>query len=139
MKTGSNIVLSEDFRRLKTEYFMLCQGLTAGEAIMLGLACNELTVGEIAECIEADGPLDRNDNLPRERAERPVWVLHERLAGHNLASGTEFTIEGKWTEKPWTFSHSDGWTWFAYNRHGAALDGGATVKIYAVHYGVWVT
>lgn len=141
IKASSNLAITDDFRILKTEYFLASRGTIANGQypIYIGICDNELTTTEINETLSVDGPLDRNDNAGHEASMRPVWVLEQ--AGQ-LVGTAEFTgpihFKGEKNVR-WTFSNSDGWTWFAYNGSGAALTTGQEYRIYAVHYGVWVS
>ncbi len=143
VKTTS-LVIEEDFRILKSEIFARVDGLTAteGEGLKFGMANGELTVAEIAEAIENDGPVDRNDASGNEQAMRKVDLLADGL--HINIAETElkfFNPEGglKITNKlRWTYSDPEGWTFFVHNAQ-AALTTGATLDIVATHYGVWVT
>ncbi len=141
----ASIAVTEDFRILKTEVMAHVEGLTAGEGIglILGIADAELTDAEIEEALEVNGPLDRNDRLNFERVTRPVWPiaaleivdsggLAQRFIGLNGGP----TIEWK---KRWTFSSPEGFEFWLYNDAGTPLTTGATLKVLATHYGVWVT
>ncbi len=141
VKASANLVLQDDFRILKTEYLAFMEEDLAddGEAVFFGIADNELSIAEIAELLVLSGPLDRNDRLSTERAERPVWNcgLFKGVALPVLNNGMLIERSGK----PWTFSNPEGWTWYAFNPTAAALgDANASaIKIMATHYGVWVT
>ncbi len=134
----------EDFRLLKSEVYALVEGLTSGEGqgLVLGIADGELTAIEINECLQADGPGDRNQNVQRERAERPVWIIGGMGALIDQDIGRFLGREGgplmEW-KKRWTFSDPEGLEFFVYNQSGTALTTGATVRLDATHYGVWVT
>lgn len=139
IKAASQLAIAEDFRIIKSEYFMSYEGFTQGEGpVYIGIADNELSVAEIAECVGAEGPLDRNDNLATERANRPVWLLAQLTV--DKAYGT-LTPDGMPYEKVlrWTFSNADGWTFFAINKSGSALTTGTVIYVHAKHFGVWVT
>ncbi len=140
------LVLGEDFRILKTEVFAHVQGLTAteGEGLLLGYANGELSASETAEAINADGPLDRNDAVPGERAMRMAKLIGEIMLGQS-DSQIRAKFVGEQGGSPiiakprWTFSNPEGWQWFIYNSAADALQTGAVVQITATHYGVWVT
>ncbi len=75
---AGGITLGEDFRMLKSEIHILMgdPGWGAiGDTVIIGIADGELSVGEIAQAINANGPTDRNDNLLTEQANRPVWPI----------------------------------------------------------------
>ncbi len=138
-------VLQEDFRILKSEIYALVNVLTANEGLsmLFGIANGELSAAEIEECIEAQGPLDRNDRVAIERAERWVKVL-----GVTNDQGVSTTTELFYdmhsgapmltSKDRWTYSDPEGWTYWIYNR-GGSLTTGSTLQLVATHYGVWVT
>jgi len=140
---GGGVTLSEDFRILKSQVSAFVAALTAGEGqgLMLGVANGELSVAEIKECLEADGPTDRNDRELVEKAERQVHIIGMYQAdglgtgGIFLGKQGEPVIEDKFR---WTYSDPEGWNFFVYNA-GAALTTGAALTVVATHYGVWVT
>ncbi len=144
---GADLAITEDFRLMKSEIFGNITGLTAGEGegILLGLASDELTVAEIAAAINAAGPLDRNDRASMEAAERPVWLIGayspaigspaSPTEGHFVSDNGGARIVHK---MPWTFSNPEGWVFFVMNT-GSSLQTGASVRIVATHFGVWVT
>ncbi len=142
IKADAALVIGDDFRLLKSEIMATLERDLGGtdEAVLIGIADNELSVAEIAECLVANGPIDRNDNLANERAMRPVWIIGQfRGVGavETIHMGLPIIHKGK----PWTFSNPEGWTFFAFNPTGAALADTNTpeVKLFATHYGVWVT
>lgn len=129
--------MQEDFRIIKSEIFVYVEGHTVGEGLItIGLADNELSVAEIAECLDVNGPVDRNDHLNAERVMRPVFEVCQ--IGETTM---EIPNEGLPLEKTfrWTFPAAEGWCWFAYNDSGAALTTGTIVRIRVKHYGVWLT
>jgi len=139
------IAVTEDFRILKTEVYAHIEGLTAGEGIglILGIADAELSDTEIEEALEINGPLDRNDRLSYEKVTRPVWPiaaleivdaggLAQRFIGLNGGPMIEW-------KKRWTFSSPEGFEFWLYNDGVGTITTGATLKVLATHYGVWVT
>jgi len=141
IKAGA-LTLGDDFRILKTEWQISQRGNwgAVGDEVIIGIADNELSVAEIAECIDADGPLDRNDNLANERAMRPVWTLID-IKGKSTTVVEEVPNDGMMMtfNLRWTFSNPEGWTFFGHNPLGGALTTGAVFFITAKHFGVWVT
>ncbi len=132
----ANYSMSDDFRIIKSEYYMDYGTQAAGDVIIVGIADGELTAAEIEECIEAS-PTDRNDNLTNERAMRPVWPLE--ILGENSTGSGNLLKEGS-TSLKWTFSDAEAWQWWAYNLDASnALTTGGIVFIFAKHFGVWVT
>ncbi len=131
------IAVTEDFRMLKAEIHAMLNAATTGEAslLVMGLADAELSLAEVEEAFELNGPLDRNDNVNRERAERPVWIL----GGLGDFGETDIRAFYEW-KKRWTFSSPEGWNLFVYNQSSSAsLTTGSTIRVLATYYGVWVT
>lgn len=138
IKSDAQLSFDEDFRLIKTEYWVSFEGITVTEIpIVIGIADNELTVAEIAETLGA-APTDRNDWSTVEESLRPVFPMNT-VPVSNVASGS--VAEGQMLEKTfrWTFSNDEGFTWFAFNDTGAQLTTGGIIRIRAKHYGVWVT
>ncbi len=139
----TGLVLTEDFRILKSEIIAFVSNLTPpeGSGLIFGIANGDLTAAEIEEAIEAAGPLDRNDRIPTEQAERNVKTLgvitDVSVTGKtNIIRNNE---DGPMIESKhrWTYSNPEGWDWWIYNL-GGSLTTGALLQLYAVHYGVWV-
>ncbi len=131
------------FRIIKTEFFVAQASAWAadGDAVIIGICNGELSAGEIAECIQANGPDDRNDRVTDERASRAVWLLVHMK--DQPETGFNFSLpanDGQPMVKNlrWTFTPTEGWAWFAFNPLSGALTTGAAVNIKATHYGVWV-
>lgn len=142
LKDASPLAITEDFRIIKSQIFVQLEGDADGPAqpLIFGICSDELSVTEISECIEAEGPLDREDRLKVERAERPVFEIcqFDELQSDAI---TKVPNNGMPIEKVlrWTFSNTSGWSFFVYNfGSGACVDGGV-VRFRAKHYGVWVT
>lgn len=124
----------EDFRLIKLEGYCGISGLAAGEAAVIYVADHELTVGEIAECLSAF-PIDRNDNVPNERAHRPVFPLGMAFG---LASSGMALVHFDKTIR-WTFSAAEGWHLGVYNPdQGSAHAGALTYALSLKAFGVWV-
>ncbi len=144
-KIFAGLTLGEDFRSMKIELVAHVDGITAGEGngLMLGIANGELSATEITECINADGPLDRNDRAQQEEAERFCKTF--AAAALQTATASVFVFQGEFgnpflTVKPnWTFSNPEGWSFFVFNNDAAGLTIGAVVHLAATHYGVWLT
>ncbi len=131
------IAIAEDFRLLKAEVHMKVELLAAGEQILVGISDAELTVAEIAECLDAAGPLNRNDNLSNERAMRPVWLFD--VAPLTSDEGGHTAAFAEW-KKRWTFSSPTGWRLFAYNPSGGALSAASQIiSTQASYYGLWLS
>ncbi len=141
--TGTALAITDDFRILKTVIDAHIDGLTAAEGIglRLGIANGDLTVAQIAEAITTDGPLNSSDRDKIEEAER--FAKQFAIAEFSNAAETEMQFKneqgGALIEvKPrWTFNKGVGWDWFVFN-NGPTLTTGASLRIVATHYGVWV-
>ncbi len=143
-KLFAGLTITEDFRSMKVELSAHVDGLTSGEGagLTLGIANGELSLTEVGECLNADGPLDRNDRATQERAERFCKSFAVvGLEGTGPARRFIGRDGGAWlTVKPnWTFSNPEGWSWFIFNNDPSALTTGATVSLQATHYGVWLS
>ncbi len=141
-QAGGITLQSSDFRIIKTEYMIVQRGAfgAEGDSVLIGLADNELSVTEIAEAINVDGPVDKNDHVKMEQASRPVWLLAHIKEPHQSTTSYANIRDLAPSEKVfrWTFTATEAWTWFAYNPLGGALTTGAVFVIFAKHYGVWV-
>ncbi len=142
IKQATGIAIEDSFRLIKMEIAAMMTGFTAGEGpIHLYCVNDELSVAEIAEAINAAGPVNRNDRLAQERAERAVFLLGsfgataaaEELHG---ADGQEFVVN---KTIRWTFNNPEGWSIVAFNDSGATLTTGAVIRFVAKYFGVWVT
>lgn len=143
LKLSTITLQSSNFRMMKSVIEALVFGLTAGEGagLLLGIASNELTVAEIAEALTVDGPTDRNDRVAKERAERPVFIISQLDEGE-VNTKSLFHGEGNNPQivrkHPWTWTATEGWCFFIFNNSNATLTTGATAKIHAKHFGMWV-
>ncbi len=138
IKASSQISLDEDFRLIKVEYLVSYEGHTSTDLpIYVGVADNALSVTEIAECLNTQGPVDRNDFAASETAMRPCWSflqLDANAAGDLPDSGASDERVFRWT-----FSNPEGWVWYAHNRAGVQLQTGTVIRGHAKYFGVWVT
>ncbi len=142
MKQATGIAIEDSFRLIKVEISAVMTGHTGGEGpIHLYVVNDELSVAEIAEAINAQGPVNRNDRVAMERAERAVFLLGvfgaagvtEELHG---ADGQEGIVN---KTIRWTFNNPEGWSIVAFNDSGATLTTGSIVRFVAKYFGVWVT
>ncbi len=145
---ANGLQLDENFRILKSEITCVVTGLTTteGNGLILYLTNGDLSVTEVEECIEANGPLRPSDAVASERAER--WVRRigatrgtEVATEHVMANATGgplLDIKPRWTFSRARTATEGGWNWVVYN-DGIILTTGAVAHILATHYGVWVT
>ncbi len=141
LKEDAALVATEDFRLISMEMTAALVGSTATETpISLYLVNDELSVTEIKESIEANGPLGRSDRLAQERAERAVFLL-----GTFLGNGANLHLHGADAQNTvvkktirWSFSNAQGWSVIAFNHSGQALTTGAVVRFLAKYFGVWL-
>ncbi len=137
------LTMGEDFRILKSEIYAHVATLTAGEGqgLLFGIANGELTNAEIAAALVTNGPTDINDRSLQESAERNVKLLSSGIlidsAGiqrHLLgAEGGPMIV----SKHRWTYSNPEGWSWFIFN-DGPTLTTGATARMVATNFGMWV-
>ncbi len=145
LSTGGSRVsdnLQEDFRLLKSELLISKQDQTTDEgSLFLYLVNGELTLAEAETPIESiAGPLDRNDRINQEQAERYIKPIGQLMASTDITTSGGPAFMPPIEVKPrWTFSNPEGWDWMIYNASAAPLTAGTVVKIHVVHYGVWVT
>lgn len=132
--------LQDDFRILKTEIALSKVDQTSDEAsLYLYMVDGELTLAEAAASIQNGGPLDRNDNDQRERAERWVKPICSLQASSDITTAGGPLYQLPIVVKPgWTFSNPEAWDWMVFNQ-GATSSGAALVRMFVTHYGVWVT
>lgn len=142
---GTKLATTDDFRMLKAEVVASISGLTAGEGegLAFGLADGDLSVTEVEEALDLNGPLARDDIVITEQAQRPVFLLGSYNPSSSGSTAGEFADKMSGAPfiigKPrWTFhNNGKGWNWFVYNT-GQALTTGSTVKIHAKNFGVWL-
>ncbi len=146
---NSGVTLDESFRILKTELTATLTELTSleGAGLMLYMGAGDLTEPSTEANIEQNGPVSRGDPAAEEVASR--WVRLVAVSPNDTVNNTERSMLNERggaiiTVKPrWTFSRrrtavDGGWNWGVYN-NGVTITTGATCRILATHYGVWVT
>ncbi len=142
IKLGKDVALTTAFRIIKSIiHGGHVDGLTSTEGIglTLGICNGDLTAVEIAEALSA-APLQPSDRVETERAERFVKIVGsfvvDSIATQRILQGP---LGGSLIEVVlrWTFSKTDAWEFFVMN-NGPTLTTGATVRLGATHYGVWV-
>ncbi len=137
------ITLTDSFRSLKSDYTLTVTGLTAGQGAGLRLYKSQgaLTAAGVEAHIETNGPTRRgdvgNDNIATDWVKQ-IGVLQDP----DPASTQSMMVNmdgGPWLQSKdrWTFDDLDGWNYQIYNG-GTLLTTGATARLNAVHYGVWV-
>ncbi len=146
VKSNTVLAITDDFRLIKVEVANFIEMLTAGEGkgLVLGICNADLTAAQIAENMEAAGPLNRNDRDKAEQAMRFCKILGVAGALGPAASDTEgqFLNEhgGPFLKDTvrWTFSKGVGYAFFVYNYDNTTLTTGAIVRLEITSYGVWV-
>ncbi len=143
---GTALATLERFRMLKADLFCVLTNVAAGElgGIELYLADGDLTLAEIEEAIEANGPVGPNDTVAEAIAMRAVYRVGamdraggtqslEALHMVNEAGGPLLSVKPRWT-----FARTKAWNWIAYN-NGPAPTTGTLIKVQVKAFGVWVT
>ncbi len=141
IKQAGAIAISEDFRLIKVELAAEMVGGTGGESpLHVYLTNDELTVAEVAEAITVAGPVDRNDRVAQEQAERAVFLLGSFRVTSNNAHIHGPKAQQAIIEKTirWTFSNPEGWSIGVFNQSGGTLTTGAVMRFVAKYFGVWV-
>jgi len=141
VKNTAGLTLVEDFRIIKLEYLMSQQGPwgAVNDSCIIGICNGELSVTEIAEALNLDGPGNPNNAVANERAGRAVWPLFS-MTGEAVAIHSLPPNNGMMMEKilRWTFNNPEGWSWFLYNPLAGALTADLQVSIKVKYFGVWV-
>ncbi len=141
---GTKLATLERFRMLKSEISFNISEVTGDEGVSLNLylADGDLTLAEIEEAIEADGPLGPNDQIVSDQAMRPVFKVPVTffMAGSDpIATGAINSAHLHAVLNPrWTFARTKSWNWMIYNT-GTAITTGSTGRVHAKNFGVWVT
>ncbi len=146
---NSDVLLDMDFRILRSDITCVLEGITSleGTGLILYMWEGDLTDAQAEANIEQDGPRRLGDKVEEEIASR--WVRRVAITIGPTVNETErvFTnkyggglldIEPRWTFRRGRTASLGGWNWGVYN-DGATLTSGATARIMATHYGVWVT
>ncbi len=146
---SSGVQLDMDFRILRSDVTAVLTGMTSleGKGLILYMAEGDLADGESEANIEQNGPVRLGDQILEEIAQR--WVRRVGITIAPTVNETERVFTNKYggglldIEPRWTFRRArsvaqGGWNWLVYN-DGITLNTGATLRILATHYGVWVT
>ncbi len=140
---GTKLAIADDFRMLKAEVQVSLVGGTPGdiEGLTLGIADGDLSASEISAAMVADAPLDANDIVGGNVAERFASIFGALVTNFD---GTQGTFRGE-SNSPllvvmprWTFGTTKSWNWFIYNNTGSALTTGASVSLSSKCFGVWI-
>lgn len=127
--------LGEDLYIVSVDTLYMLQGGTVGEGpLAVGFAHGDLTTTEIQEALDAD-LTDPDDIIAKEYSRRPV----RKGGAFPGLSADEVLNDGKPIRQKVKFTIGDGHTpsWWLQNKSGAALTGGANLKIMATIYGYW--
>ncbi len=146
---AGGVALDMDFRILRSDITAVATAMTSleGQGLILYMAQADLSAADIEANIEQNGPKRLGDKLEEEIASR--WVRRIGITSGPTVNETERVFRNKYNggllniEPRWTFRRArtateGGWNWAVYN-DGITLTTGATVRILATHYGVWVT
>jgi len=144
----TKLATTDKFRMLKSKVTSITTGLTSGEGrgLELYLANGDLTINEVDECIDRNGPLSASDRIGKEVSQRFVDLVGK--ADPSGGAGTEVVMVGAGPNGSfgpvmmptprWTFGDDgDGWNWVIRNT-GTSLTTGALTHLKATNYGVWV-
>ncbi len=145
----SSVVLDMDFRILKSDITAVIIGMTSleGQGLILYMTEGSLDAPQVEANIEQNGPLRLGDKTEEEIASR--WVRRVACTVGPTVNETERVMRNKYNgpliemTPRWTFRRGrtgteGGWNWACYNE-GITITTGATLKILATHYGVWVS
>ncbi len=146
LKQDTPPVITEDFRILKQRHWLNLETATFVDGdgpLLFGIVNDELSIAEISECLQAGGPLDRDDRLKVERAERGVHIFPtpeaiiqvEETSIGNTGKTNNYFIESK---HRWTYSNANGWSLIVYNKSTGALTTGGILRVNSEYYGVWL-
>ncbi len=142
---GTKLAITDGYRMLKSQVKAVIDGLTATESkgFSFYLAHGDLSITEIDEAIELNGPLGRQAVVETERSMRPVFLVG--AAGQQHPSALEAVILDLMTGAPvcttkprWTWDKDTGWNWVVRNTSGSNLTTGATCRLEAKSWGIWL-
>jgi len=139
---GTKLAITKDFRMLKSQIYANYDTLPTeeGSGLLFGLAAGVLSLAEIEEALENNGPLNPVGQV--NFAMRPVWILGA-LEQPKTATATEGRVlnenAGAMIEvKPrWTFQETLGWNFFVYNQ-GQTMTGNAVIRILVKNWGLFL-
>jgi len=115
-------------------------GLTAGDGPWLfGIFNTDLTLAELEQYLELNGPLTPNDLTNKEIASRGKFIRTLGLITPHADGKTASAYVNNQSLSGLKYSESGegaGWSWFIYNR-GLAMQTGATWAIWASVFVQW--
>ncbi len=124
----------QGFRVLKTQYFVVCQGMTADEGPVMLFLNHDLSATEQEECLGAD-PQRSGDPDKESRAMRPVWPLGTFFK--DSAGNGQLVLDGE-IKLGWSFPEGTDLKWMVQNVGAQTMTTGANYRIIAKHFGVWL-
>lgn len=143
VKQDNPLAMSDSFRSLKIEGRAHIEGATLVDGdgpVGLYLVSTDLSNAEIAEAINADGPVSRQDTVTEDTVMRPVFYLGQiQFAPSNAGRGDklmEFSKKIRWTWGDGGTGGSFGIS--AFNLGTGALTMGAVCIVDATLFGIWV-
>ncbi len=131
-------VLREDFRLIKSDYWVTMDSTIHGDVVMFGIANGDLSAAEIEEAIESVA-VDSNDVPAIEEGMRAVFPYDVCSANNDNAAGDGATSDVRSGSKTirWTFKDPAGWNFWFYNMSPGTFGTGG-MNLFLKHYGVWV-
>ncbi len=141
---GTKLATSEDFKMLRNETTAMLTGLTVGQGggLLFGIADGDLTLVEIEEALDRNGPLTRVDSDGMNVANRAVFITG--VYEPRSLDEDEGLFRDKITDAlilssklRWRFHKTASWNYFVYNA-GTTITTGASVKIHSKSWGLWL-
>ncbi len=138
---GTAFGLTEDVVLVKSEYLVHVDDLPLDDGpVFFGIADENLTVAEIKECLDQDGPKGPELREETEQASRPVFLICQMGQGQGNSLNTIVPNDGMpivRTHK-WVYRSATGWNHFAFNDSGEAFATGGVLRFQAKHYVRWI-
>ncbi len=140
---GTAFGLTEDVVKVKSEYFVHLDDLPVDDGpCFFGICDENLTVAEIKECLDQDGPKGPELREETEQASRPVFLICQLGYGETGVAGALTIVPNNGmpivrTHK-WVYRSATGWNHFAFNDTGEALATGGVIRFQAKHYVRWI-
>ncbi len=126
------------FKVIKSEIFANLHGKTANEGpIMFGLACN-MTAAQIEAALEADPQSSvESDEKGDGQMLKPLGIIGKHVTGGSV-DPINFPPSGWSKDVKWSIIEGQTLLYWVYNMSGSTLTSGATINIFAQHFGVWL-